>query len=237
MNFLQIAKLLAREVDIAGTGPLSVLNQTGEFGNIVEWAREAYVDIQRSRGSRWRWLRREFTFNTTASDGVYAYGDVTDVVASAVINRFDSWDLKDPYDPPKIYLTASGISAQRWLSPLSWEAFKSLYRIGNGNTMTGAPVHISVDDADQIVLGPIPSDTYTITGRYKRGPQVLTTDADIPEMPEHFHKLIVWNAMLDYGYHQASAESLARAQVRGKPLMRQLENRQLPAMRLSRALA
>lgn len=236
-TFLELAQQLRAEVDIAGTGPTAVTAQTGDNADLVRWITQAYRDIQLRHATRWRWLRRGFTFNTVASTSQYAYTAVTDVDAGTAIARFRAWRLDDPEDPPKIYLTSGGISGQRWLLYAPWEWFKMVYKIGSNNTQEGAPAHIAVDPQNNLHLGPIPNDTYTVTGDFHRSAQVLAANDDEPEMPEDFHDLIVYEAMKKYGYKAVAQEQLARAAAEGRRMMRQLERDQLDRISLAGPLA
>lgn len=235
-TFLELVKSLRQECGIAGTGPTTVTGQVGELKQLVDWTADAYTEIQGRHGGKWRWLHREFTLPTVASTSAYAYTSATDVVASAAVDRFTAWSVADREDPPKIYLTASGVSAERWLIHADWSWFRSIYKIGTA--VEGAPVHVSIDTQDKLVFGPVPDAVYTVTGYYWRGPQTLDSDADEPEMPSQFHKLIVYKAMEKYAGFNSAPEVMIRAKNEGTPLMRQLEaNQLLRGFRRARPLA
>jgi hypothetical protein len=234
MNRLQIVQKLARQADI-GSEPSSTVSQTGEAKLLVEFVDDAYAEIENRH--RWRWLRKSFTLATTASDDSYAYTDCTDVATSATISRFSEWRLSDSHDPPKIYHTSTGVGGERWLIYVPWNNFKMIYKIGSQNTNTGAPAHITVDPDNNILIGPSPNDIYTITGDYYMSSQVLDEDGDIPEMPAQYHNLIVYRAMEKYAFLQSAQELLESARKDGRRAMRQLENNQLPRMRLAGPMA
>lgn len=232
-TFLSGVKDLARECGLTSK-PSSVVSQTGDFEKIVEYYKNAYIELQNRH--EWRWLRHEFTLNTVSGTDKYAPGSCTDSSSSSVISRFSRWRFEDRRDPPKIYLTSSGVGGERWLIWTPWEWFKTVYKIGSQNTNTGAPAHIAIDPQNNIVLGPSPNGAYTVTGDYYRGAQVLSEDGDTPEMPSQYHMLIVYLAMEDYGYFESAPEVLSRGQARAATLMRQLEANQLEAPRLAGAL-
>lgn len=236
-TFLSLCQDLCRECDIAsGEDAISaVANQSGELQRIVKWVANSYTELQNRHQGQWRWLRHGFTVDTTEDDDTYAYGDVTDTTTSAAITRFSRWYLEDCEDPPKIYLTSSGVGTQNWLIYTPWEWFKTIYRIGSQNS--GYPAHITVDPQNNLVIGPKPNGVYTITGDYYRSAQVLAADDDEPEMPPQFHQLIVYMAMAKYGGFESAQEVIYRAQNEGGPLLRQLEANQLPPMRLAGPLA
>jgi hypothetical protein len=221
-TFLEGVQDLARECDLPGV-PASVVNQSGEYADLVRWYARALKDIERRH--RWRWLRRTATVTTTSGDGVYAPADFTDTTDAAPISRFGSWRIEDVNDPPKIGLTSSGAGGERWLVWTTWEAFKSIYRLGS--QVDGAPAHIAIDPANNIVLGPVPNAAYDLTADYIMSPQTLALDADEPGMPLQFHDLILFRAMEKYAYREAAPEVLNRAKEEGRRLLRQLEIDQL----------
>lgn len=233
-TFLEGVQDLASEAAVAAS-PSTVVSQTGESLRLVTWYQKAYTEIQNRHGGLWRWLRRDFTFDTTASDDTYEYGDVTDVDAGAVISRFNRWRINDYEDPPKAYLTSSGVGGEYWLNYVEWEDFKRIYKIGTA--ITGQPAHITVDPRNQIVLGPTPDAIYTITGEFYRSKQSLTANADTPEMPEQFHDLIVYRALEKYARYEEQELLLRMAQREGMRLMRQLESDQFPRFKMAGPLA
>ena len=234
MNFLALAQKLRQECEIAGTGPADTTTQTGELQRLVSWVNDAWEDIQNKK-TNWRWMRRQFTLNTVLGDGTYASSDATDVDAATTIARFGHWWAHDIYDPYLSYLQSGGVSQQYRLIWLPWEQFRWLYRVGTQNN--GQPIHVSVDHKNNLCLGPAPNGVYVITGDFQRSIQSLTADADIPEMPTQFHKLIVYWAMVKYGANSVAAEILTRSQLDGARLMSALEFDQLPQPCLGDPLA
>lgn len=235
MTFLDLVQQLADETDAASQPETTEGSLGKEARDLVRWTKQAWRDIQMRHGGRWRWLQRKWTLETVASTSVYEYGDATDDDAATAIVRFGSWFLNDEDAPPKIYLDSAGAAAQRWLIYVPWEYFQQIYQIGTQNE--GAPIHITVDPQDRIVLGPTPDDVYVIQGDFFRSAQVLALDDDEPEIAEDFHDIIVYHALEKYGYQQVSQEALARAAKEGRRMLRQLEARQLPPFRTAGPLA
>ena len=228
-TFLQLCTYLRQETTDSGTGPLAVTSQTGELARIVNWIDRAYTELQQEKD--WRWLRKSFTVSATSGDGAYAYGDCTDTATSAVISRFSSWYPRTF----KCYLTSAGVGAEYGLHWLPWDDFRRIYRYGTQTN--GPPCHVSEDPTQAFVLGPIPDATYTVSGDYQKGPQLLTADGDIPEMPTRFHQLIVYEAMLKYGGHRAAPEAMVRAATEGARLRSALGRDQLPQITTGGPLA
>jgi hypothetical protein len=220
-TFLSGCQDLRRECGVSGTGPSTVISQTGELGRLVNWYKQAWVEIQNKKPS-WRWMRSQFTVQTVSSDDSYAYGDCTDSISSAVISRFKRWYRDDFY----IYLTSAGVGTQTKLMWLDWDDFKRMYLVGT-QTASG-PAHVSIDPLNNIRLGPKPNGIYTLTGDYQKSAQSLALDADIPEMPADFHMLIVYQAMKKYSAYSAAPEVWAQAKDEASRMMRDLELDQLP---------
>lgn len=215
MTLLQLFQAFHREAKQPGSAPTTVVGATGRNADIVQWLIEAYNDIQRDVDGRWKWLRRAFYVDTVADTQSYEYGDCTDTVAAAAIARFRSWDL-DEEDPPYIYLSSAGAVTERELAIYDWIDFRSQYV--RGVQTSAAPGAISVDHTDKLYLGSPPDAVYRLSGYYWRGNQTLADDGDEPEMPDDFHMMIVYRAMVKYAYNIIAQEILARATADGTGL-------------------
>jgi hypothetical protein len=233
VNYLAICQQTRQECDASGTGPSAVTNQTGESKRFVDWCAQAYTEIQNKRGDPggWKWLRKGFTFNTTASLGTYAYGSITDVATSNPITRFKDWYVQSF----KAYLTSTGVGAEYPLVFMEWDPFRRFYLYATQNP--GQPQHFSIDPDMQVRLGPAPDAIYTVSGDYQRSAQVLAADSDIPEMPTNFHMLVVYEAMKKYAGFESAPEVFMRANTEAKPMWRDIERNQLPAMIFGDSLA
>lgn len=237
-TYLQLAQKMKRDCGVAGVTatPTTVVSQTGVLEKLVAWVSEAYKDIQ-LRYPNWRWMRSNFTLPTVNGTYAYAYGACTDTKTSAAISRFSHWWERDTLDPFRCYLTSGGQSGEYWLTPMTYEQYRSMYRFGVQASTTGQPIHVSVDDDDQLVLGPTPNAVYTVSGSYQRGPQILALDADTPDLPSNYHDLIVYYAMQQYAFNSVAPEKLSQAKINVSRMLRSLERAQLRAIRLGRPLA
>ena len=232
-TYLQLFQQAKRDCRISGSAPTTVSGNTGVLDRLVNWVSDAYIDLQNR--ADWRWLRHEFTCTTAADDGIYAYGDCTDVETSSAITRFSHWWLHDQDMPSRIYLSSDGVAGEYWMSYTTWPYFKSVYMIGT--EVSGTPAIVSVDPLDRMRIGQRPDGVYVLTGDYQMSAQILSSDSDTPELPTQFHQLIVYLAMQKYGYIEGSPEVLMRGQTEGNRMMRQLEGNQLPQMRLGGPMA
>lgn len=239
-TYLKLCQDVARECGVAGGAdptpkPTTVTGQRGELNRIINWVKDAYVEIQGARN--WRWLRKDFEVDTVAGTDTYAFGACTDVDDAALITRFKTWRLDDRRNPPKIFLTSSGVGSQVFLSYTMWDNFEYLYKTGALQNQTSQPVHITVNPKDEIVLGISPNDIYTLRGSYHKSAQILAADGDIPEMPTVYHNLIMYQAMEYYGMFESAPEVVSRARVGMRRLMNQLNRNQGQAFRVGGPLA
>lgn len=229
-TYLQLVQDLHREAGISGNAPTSVAAATGETLRLAKWISAEWVKIQ-NRHAYWRWMRKSFTLQTVASDDTYAYTDCTDDDTSSAISRFSRF-LPDGF---KIYLTASGVGTQGWLTYIGWDEFKQIFKIG---TQTPSyPSFVTFSPANNIVLGAKPDGIYTVSGDYQRSPQILSLDSDTPEMPSQFHDLIWLGALRRYAAYESAPEVWGEAKSQYSDLMRQLEANQVPEPRFAAPLA
>lgn len=191
-TYLQLVQTLANESGtIAGAGPVgaasalptAVASATGQLLKMTSWITKAYTDIQIAR-SDWLWLRAEFSATITSSAAEYAGSDFS-------LTRFSRWRYNPTGDSGiTCYLTATGRSDEQPLSFAPWDVFRRLYLRGANFSLQNRPSVFSVTPANKLYFWPKPDDTYTVLGEYKKSPQVLAADADVPEMPAEFHDLI-----------------------------------------------
>ncbi|OGT57514.1 MAG: hypothetical protein A3E01_08220 [Gammaproteobacteria bacterium RIFCSPHIGHO2_12_FULL_63_22] len=235
MTYLALCQDVKRECGITGT-LTTVASQTGELERVVNWVKDAWKEIQLQHPD-WRWMRSTFSVNTVAADGIYAGTDCTDSRLVDTITRFSRWlpyDENDGFNV-KSYLQSAGVGTEGWLVFLPWSDFRGLYR--RGTQTNGTPAHYSIDPQNNLVLGPVPNAIFVVSGEYQMSPQVFSADADVPELPSAFDKVIMYEAMKKVAGYDAASEIMVRAMREGTPLMRALEANQLPGIGLGAPLA
>ena len=240
-TYVELCRLCAQEADLAGASTFVAVENLsdGDFADVSRWVRNSYVDIQNRNGGFWRWLSRPFTLQTVASQGSYGYAAADDItgVAPGVagkIDRFNAWDLTNLVNPPSIYLTSTGVAGERQLVWLPYDLYQRLFQFGAQNAQS--PVYISIDEQDQIVLGPVPNDIFTVRGRYWRGPQLLTLSGETPEMPAQYHDLIAYYALKRYAFKNVAPEALSNAQDQIRRYLIAMESKQLGEFTFAAAL-
>lgn len=221
LTFLQLCSRLRQEVGISGAGPIAVTGQTGELKRIVDWVLGAYEEIQ-NKHKNWKFLQNEFSFNTVSGTQAYALTDA----ALATMTELATWKRDDV----RIYLTATGTSDETRLRYCPWENFKATYLFGASRATTGKPTHFSIKPDKSIVFWPKPDAIYTCVGEYFKRAQTMTANADEPLLPDEYHMLIVWQAIVTYAVYTASPEVYAGAKEKVALYMPKLELDQLPPL-------
>lgn len=224
MTFLELVQSLRQEAGIPGTGPDSVIDQTGQLKKLVDWTARSWLDIQGMNES-WKFLRASFSVAAAASTA-----SITP--AAAGITDFDKWHTKTL----RSYQTSVGIADEQWIFEWDYDVFRDTYLFGQQTS--GRPVSFAVRDNDfALLLGPVPDVGYTITGEYQRKGVTLVADTDTPEIDSNLHMVIVWHALKKYARFEAAAESLLQANSEYADLMAKMERKYLPAIGLGDPLA
>jgi len=224
MDYISLAIKLRDECGVTGTDT-TVTGASGEWNRLVMWIRDAWDDIQEMHETEWLWMRQPFSFDTTINKGEYS-------PAEAGITDFAAWKL----NTVRCYLKAQGITDEQWLSVMDYDAFRDLYLFNQTRVVYTRPVQVAETPSLGIILGPAPDAVYTVVGDYQRTVQTLADDADTPNMPARFHRLIVYRAMMDYGVYEAAQEVYERGQNKYKTMMSKLRLDQLPGIQRGRCL-
>ena len=220
MTFLEICQRLRQEAGISGTGPTAVTGQSGEMLRVVDWAKSAYENIQ-NKYPHWEFLRFDFSFPTVAATATYAPTD-----AGVGLTEHTKWVR----DSLRIYLTATGVNDEQWLTCIPWATFRDTRLFGANRSVSGRPTEFAVRPNQSIVLWPTPDAVYTVVGEYFKRPQVMSADADEPVFPREFHMAIAWRALVLYGGFESASEAYSRAVIEYNEIMAKLEIDQLPGI-------
>lgn len=217
MTYLELCKELRLQAGISGNGPDSVENQTGQLGRVTNWINQAWADLQRSR-TEWKFMKVDFTFDTVADKRDYTPSEV------GVTNMRD-WDKYSFY----IFHTADGEETESGLPYMSYELWRNTYRSQMNVRELARPGRFTVLRDDSIRFESSPDDIYTINGEYKRCTCQMAVNDDEPTgLPEEFHMIIVWKALMYYASYENAPEVMDEAEVAYDELLFALEQDQLP---------
>jgi hypothetical protein len=223
MNFLQLVNWTISKT--GGPSELqTVLDQRGEARDYVSRVQEAWQLIQLAKPN-WKFMEREFSFDTQVGVSAYAPGDVG-------VQSFARWRTEDSV---RMYLKSIGRRDEQHLCQWSFEDWRDTHDFGERRTER--PSVYAIDRSQRLIVGPTPDDIYTITGRYQHEPLLLAGDEDVPQMPARFHWLIVYRAMRIHALYESAPEVLAEANDSYDSLFADLETDQLPDIDMGEPLA
>lgn len=222
MTFLELCQRMRQECGISGTGPSTVVGQTGNLKRIVDWVNTAWMDIQTAHPD-WDWMRTSASFPTVASQATYELGTGTGTVGVSVAT-FGRWDR----DTFRNYDTSIGTNSEVFMGFVHYDTWRNAYMYGAQRAVTTRPINMSISPTKAITLGPPPAAGYTITGDYFYAPLNMTLDADVPALPAQFHMAIIYRAMMSYGAYEAAPEVYQRGELEFGKLMRRMTADRIP---------
>jgi hypothetical protein len=221
--------MVARESGtVAGTNPTAVTGQVGRLLKIVNWTSEAWLQIQNHRPD-WDWMADTFTGSVTLAGGTTYTPE-----GSFSLTRFGSWrqdDLSTGFQAMSLYETATGVSDEQPLSQISWRTWRERYF--RGTQTADRPLEWAITPAKSIAVGPTPDATYTLRGEFFHRANTMAANTDEPELPDQFHPLIAWWAIIIlHGHDEAlvSGPALTHAKEQKAIYLKNLENAELPGI-------
>lgn len=209
MNFRELCQAYVKELGISGgTGPSSVLNQTGEFANVVRWIADANLWVD-SLWRDWKYLWSEYSGTMTGQS-----------LAPASIREIDR---------SSVWINFGTSNA----SNLSWIEWKLLTEYRARPTLTGSPVYFSVSPSGTLWLDRAVTNL-PLRFEYWRRPAKLAQDTDLPSMPEDYHRIILARAAIMYGNREAAPEIISGMESEYIDLLDKLQSDQLESFRHER---
>lgn len=188
MDFLALCKQAARDSGtIAGLPQfLTVEDATERVAQLVGWVRDAYIDIQNERPD-WLWLRARFQAPLTIDQAEYTPAELNIVRFGAFTGDRPGHRVLSLYDP------AEGKKDEGEIVQVPYDYWQRTYDRGEHDA--NRPTEWALTPQQTIVFGNTPDKAYVVRGEYRKSPQILELDEDVPEMPEQFHRLIIAEAI------------------------------------------
>lgn len=217
MNYLQLCQRTRQEAGIAGAGPTTVLNQTGQLQRIVGYVQQEWENVQQYRPN-WLFMHSDFTFDTVAATRDY-------LAADEGITDLKLWDTESFL----IYETSVGEADQNLLPYLAYGAWRQQYRSQMNVREDNRPSFFTILPDNKIRFETRPDKIYTLDGEYKRTTQVFSADADVPtNLPDDFHMIIVWGALKRHAEFESAPELMEKGETEYDAMMHRLGIDQLP---------
>lgn len=216
LTYLQLAQILRQEVGASGSGPTTTVGQVGEYKRIVDWIAQADAEIQQEH-DEWRFMVNSFAVNTVV--GTASYAASTFVTPVTDLRQYKERTIK-------CYLLSAGVTDQNELRYLDFEDWDIMYN--TGPQTNSRPIHWTIGNALELLIGPHPADVYRITGLYQRSVTTLSGDAAVPVYPAEFNMLPVYLAMMKYGRFTAAGEVYSDGERLYTKMLNRMRRSQLP---------
>lgn len=216
MNYLELVQALADETGTEEADAItSVTSPDGGYQRkLATWIRRAHREIQQEN-ENWRFRVATAEFDLTADQGEY------DISA-----QLPNFQTVRPYNAPFGTRYALMDDNRSWpVRYMRWQAFAGYWE---SRTDTGRPRRFAVAPGDLLRVWPVPTQDYVLQFAYTLVPVDLEADADEPVLPEQYHDLIVFHAIINYaGYDEAQAQ-YQRASAQYRRLRLSMRRNELP---------
>lgn len=233
MTFLQLGQRLTSEAGASGTGMATMTSQVGEYGRMVNWINDSWLDIQRLHQD-WDWQRTSATTPTVSGQANYPLSAFTDANGNLGLTDMGTWELTSARN----YATQDGIISEIYMDYLGYNEWRDMYLYGALRFTQSRPNVFSVLPADHsIVLGPVPITGYVFEIDYFREPYKLVNDTDVPTLPPQWHMAIVYKAMMRYGKYEENEQIVADNKEEYQKLIREMQADWLPDVVMGPTLA
>jgi hypothetical protein len=209
MTFLELCNRARQESGISGDGPLTTLNQIGILAKVVQWVRQANIDIQLMHG-HWSFMWRMSTANLIPGQRDYSAVEL----GIADCNLIRSMDI-----------------GGNTITLMDWDLFKQhgyLHETGSQQ-----PTVYAVRPDGRFVFYPVPDQGYTLTAEYMINPIELLNDSDVSVIPEKHHDAILHKALMYYATHEEDWNLHQASERRFNDRIAQLSAAYLPRIKLA----
>lgn len=243
MTYLQMCQRACVECGVASntavaTALPTVIGATGSVGRVVNWVADAFSDIAQDHDD-WSWLRSSqilgqgVSFTTVNGQASYPLGTGPGTVGVAT-DVLGKWDAETFWS----FTTSNGFSDEIPLGEVTFDYWRAVYMNNANRNVRTRPVAFAIGPDLSINLGPNVNGNYTVTGDYFMVAPVLAADADVPlGLPTRFHMLVVYRAMIKYGFYESAQEVTARGNQENDGMYAQLQALRAPRISFGGALA
>lgn len=227
-TFLELTQRLAQECQIAGSGPTTSVNATGQTFDLFGWISQASKEIDELHED-WAYLlvHPGVSFATIAAQQLY-----TPTQCGVTAGEVALWKR----DTFRNYHTATGYSSEMEMTHLDYEMWLRTEKIGVLRTTQVRPMVFTIAPDKSIGLQ-CPLAGYTVIGDYYRIPFVLELDADVPLIPQRYRMAIVYKAMMAYATEENAPEIYNEGERNYKITLAAMRRTQLPTITSCGALA
>jgi len=190
---LALAKRLARwSGDTSPDDVTSTETPPTEFvGDLVAYIDQAWLDIQLTQHTRWLWMTNQSLDTVALTPGTATLAlSAIDATARTVVPFLDH----DTHPLRYILLkhpTTAAIARCHFVPYTFYRGYRD-----RGTRPSQRPTRFTILNDGTLEFDPNPDVAYTLNCDWIQQPNELALDGDTPDMPNHFHMLVVWWAMV-----------------------------------------
>ena len=204
MTFLELCKRVRADAGISGD-IATVLNQQGMMAKLVNWVRQADLDIQRMQTS-WTFMWRTATPLLQVGVRLYQPADL---------------DIQQVRDSLSFQI------GKQYLKMVSWEHWMQSYNLQLVDTPAQPTVFTQRPDG-AFLFDRIPDQAYPLTIAYYIKPISMVSNSSVSVVPEEYHEAIVQRALYLYAKQEEDQYLMQTAQTEFDMLTSQLAADYLP---------
>jgi len=211
VTFLQLVQALHRESGASGTAPTSVVNQTGQNLRLVNWIKDANLDVQNL------WLNWKFLYSTDTGRTLTP-GDNT--LAAPDDFGDGMWDVTT------FRIVPEGDTQEQHIDVQQFEDVKDELL----DESEGTPFRVTVMPDDSLRFEGTPDAEDEFRAVYYRGPDEdeLAVNSDESSIPSRFRRVILGRALQLYANYESAPEVKIQGDEIYDTYLARLENKQLP---------
>ena len=197
MTYLEIVRRVARLSGTVDPRSIQSTSGAGRIATISALVDEAWNEMQLMyRG--WRFLALDLPPATTLTENLSVY-----TAESLALPSWSAWLLGEGRVriPLTVWPAGGNRDEEQGLVSRELDFFHQSYLVGSERARRGRPQSVTVDTQDRLVVWPTPEQDYRLAGMYRRAPQRLGADGDVPIIAEEHHDAIVRAALLKLQEH------------------------------------
>lgn len=216
MTYLELVRELARATGTLRTADpvnseiATLVDADDHLADLARWIRKSWVSIQLQ--SDWSFMIKSGSVDISQPSVVSLTTEIADF--SRILPYRGRW------------INVGDRERAHLIHYDQWERYKQLYR------SPGRPRFFTITPQDEMAVLPEPDVEYNLSFDYQKTAQELSADSDVPELPEQFHDVIVYRALVKYGGFDEAPAQLQRAVAEHQELMTQMHRRFLPEYRV-----
>ena len=207
MNFLELANETRRLSGVGGSGPVNVETAAGMELKIVNYVKNAWLDIQ-THPKNWKWMWGDYAVDLVPGPGTQPLQTILNT-REYMLTDCD----KIRVGTFRSYLTATGESDRQRMVWTHWRQFRGRY--GVVDETANRPIQATRKPTGDLVLYPKPDGIYSIEFEYFKRATALVANGDIPGLHSDFHMLIVYEALKRFGKAENAEEIVLLGEAAG----------------------